>query len=232
MNEPDLLVELENVSVPGSPWFDVGLSDVSFRLRPGDWIAVRLEPGATHCPLADAIAGLIPVEQGRLRYLGKAWEEVSSREADRMRSTLGRVFEQTNWISNLDIDENILLSQRYHTQRPESEIREEADRLARNFGFDQLPGIRPAHLTTSDLVRLSWVRALLGSPRLLLLERPARECTPVWRDRLMTEVAAACARGAAALWLTDDPATWAGLQHKAVLLFALNDSTMTPVPKP
>lgn len=223
------ILEFDRVAMTGGILYDAGLAEMTFRLDPGMWMAVRLEPGRAHIPLADLACGTADPGSGEVRFLGRAWTSAAPAEADRLRGRIGRVFEMENWISNLDVDENITLAQRYHTGRPEPEIRSGAEALARTFGFDALPGLRPSLLGTSDLMRLAWVRALHGAPDLILLERPARECAPAWRDRLIEEVAAACQRGAAAVWLTDDESTWQRLRAKAVLHFTHEDSMLNPV---
>jgi phospholipid/cholesterol/gamma-HCH transport system ATP-binding protein len=154
-------------------------------------------------PLADLAAGLVAPDSGQVRFEGEDWQTLHPDEAAAARGRMGRIFEKRGWISNLDVDENITLAQRHHTTRPVAEIEAEALALARQFGFEDLPRVRPALLRTGELRRAAWTRALLGAPALLLLEHPLRDLPSAAGAPFVAAVQAACARGAAALWIAE-----------------------------
>jgi len=119
------------------------------------------------------------------------------------RAQIGRVFDGHGWISNLNVNENVTLAQRHHTRRPDAEILAEAEALARAFGLNELPKIRPALVAPQDLRRAEWIRGFLGQPRLVLLERPMQGVPLEHLPRLLDAVQEACTRKTAVLWLTD-----------------------------
>ena len=70
------------------------------------------------------------------------------------------------------------------------------------------PQGKPSTMRAPDLRRAACVRAFLGEPDLLILERPAVGVHPAIMPALMTAVRAARSRGAAVLWTTDDWEVW------------------------
>jgi phospholipid/cholesterol/gamma-HCH transport system ATP-binding protein len=182
--------------------YDAGLKDVGFALQPGELALVMLERPRFRTPIADAAQGLIQPDVGRVRFNGRDWQRTLATRAAAQRFSIGRVFEGQSWISNLDIDENILLPSAHHTRRPLRELREEAEKLSRHFGLEELPTIRPARATGDELRRAACVRAFLGEPKLLILERPAQTIHAVNHGALSAAVAAAREHGAGVLWLT------------------------------
>ncbi len=177
---------------------------LELRVGAGECVFLRAggDDGRRVRAFGDAVCGIEPPPEGVVRFNGADWRELPPAEAERRRARIGRVFEGAAWVSNLDVDENVLLAQRHHTRRPDAELRAEAERLARTFGLARLPGTRAAWTDPRDLQRAQWVRALLGAPALLLLEFPERRAAAVHVAALAAAVDAARARGAGVLWIT------------------------------
>ena len=183
----------------------IAMRDVNFSLAPGALAFVQVAAGSEHLPLADAAGGVIAPAEGEVRFMGSDWAGLGQDRLLAMRGRIGRVFDGWGFISNLNVDQNLVLGQRHHTLRPESEIRAEAEELGRAFGFDALPGRRPHLVPARDLKRAEWVRAFMGGPALLLLEHPLAGVPREFGPRLARAVSDARRRGAAAVWIDFDP---------------------------
>jgi phospholipid/cholesterol/gamma-HCH transport system ATP-binding protein len=212
------ILEFAAVTVEADPLYDSGIWNINLTLAPGELLLVRLERGHLRLPLADAAGGLVEPTEGQIRFGGVDWASLSATKADRLRGHIGRVFDPEtgthNWISNLDVDENVMLAQRHHTKRKDSEIADDASRLARTFGLPGLPRGRPVSSRRADLLRAGLVRAFLGKPDLILLERPTDAGSADLLAQVANAVRSARARGAAVLWVTAETAVWnnAGLR--------------------
>jgi phospholipid/cholesterol/gamma-HCH transport system ATP-binding protein len=125
------------------------------------------------------------------------------------------------------MDENILLSQQHHSRRPLASLRDEASELARRFSLPGLPLGKPSEMRAPDLRRAACVRAFLGEPQLLILERPTTGVYPEIMNALMTSVQVARARGAAVLWTTDNAQEWHDPGIKATLRCTMTGSQMS-----
>ena len=204
----DVVVDLNAITVTRVPPYDTGLDGVSLRLRRGELALVLLEQGAWDHPLPDVISGLLPVVSGEVTVFGDSWVGMGPDRQAHARSRIGRVFERRGWMSNLDVDENITLAQRHHTMRPVDEILAEAENLARMVNVPRLPAGRPASVEREQLRRCEWVRAALGSPWLMLLERPGQDLARGWRIPCAALVNHLRVSGTAVLWLCEDEEEW------------------------
>lgn len=204
----EIVAQLREVSMGVVPPYDAGLADATLTLRRGELLLVLLEHGCWSHPLADVLSGLVPVDQGAVEVFGAAWTNWSPDRQARARGRIGRVFERRGWMSNLDVDENVTLSERHHTVRPVEEIYAEARELARLADLAELPSARPALVGREALRRAEWVRAALGSPWLALLERPGRDLARGWRPACARLVQRLRGQGAAVVWWCESEEEW------------------------
>jgi len=200
----DTVLEFRQVATHGGHLYDTAIWQVSFTLRRGELALVQLEAGHLRTPLADAAQGLVEPLQGSVHFLGASWVQMSLAAKSAARAKIGRVFEEPGWIAELSMDENIVLAQQHHSRRSLASIRDEAAELARRFSLPGLPLGKPSEMRAPDLRRSACVRAFLGEPQLLILERPSAGIYPVIMPALMASVRAARERGAAVLWTTDN----------------------------
>lgn len=202
------ILNFNGVTVSSGLQYETGLSNVCFELNAGDLLLVRMERENERLPLADASQGLLPMDQGKVTFLGNDWMNLSTDEAAAQRGKIGRLFDDEGWISDLNVDENILLGQLHNTTRSESEIMDEALKFARVFGLPGLPRGRPAKLRRWDLRKAACIRAFLGNPALIILEQPVRGVYADFIAPLLNAVLAARRRAAAVLWTITDQQIW------------------------
>ncbi len=200
----EIILTFDEVSTPASAPDEIPLVDVTFSLGAGDLAIVDTATRGGSCSLAEIATGLTEPTQGSVTFLGEDWQELKPPRAAALRGRIGRVFTRQSWISNLDVDENVTLAQRYHTGRSHRQVLAEAETLAQTFGLPGLPAVRPARAGRQELRLAEWVRAFLGTPRLIILEEPMRGVASGLFAHLIQTVEAARERGAAVLYLTGD----------------------------
>jgi phospholipid/cholesterol/gamma-HCH transport system ATP-binding protein len=208
MNRDIPILQFKEVTIESSERYEIGLSKSSFEISAGELLLVRVERENERLPLADAVEGLAELKEGVVYFQGANWEEMAPDEAAEERGKIGRLFEDEAWINDLDVDENIMLSQRHHTCRAEEDIMEEALKLARVFGLPGLPRGHPGKMRRWDLRKAACIRAFLGEPLLLILEQPERGVYADLVAPLLNAVQTARGRGAAVLWTVIDPKIW------------------------
>jgi phospholipid/cholesterol/gamma-HCH transport system ATP-binding protein len=204
----DVVLSFDGVTIPSTSSNMTGVEGVSFEVRRGEVMLVRVEEGREQTPLADAAQGLVAPLTGRVCFMGDDWLAMSAHRQAVQRGRTRRVFEHYGWISNLDVMENLCLSESYHTGRHTSDIVDEAQVLARRCGLEGVPEGRPARLHPMMLRRLEWVRAFMGAPALVLLERPLFGAPRADMGKLVDLVCAASRNGAAVIWVTDEDRAW------------------------
>jgi len=142
---------------------------------------------------------------GRVLFEGIAWENRSPHGLLACRGRIGWVLSQPGWVNNLSVLENVLLRQLHHTRVPRRQIIAEAQELAYAVDLAEVPARRMSSLSISELRRSEWVRAFLGWPSLVMLQRAFHGIEHRQYEKLATIVRSALAHGSAVLWIASDP---------------------------
>lgn len=198
----------------------------------GDCVLIDVRNRSQATEFADLCCGLLPLRSGGVRFLGRDWADTPDEQAAAMRGRIGRLYGSDSWISFLGTDINILLSQLHHTRRPEPMLREAAVELSRKFGLPGLPVMRPNGMAAADLVRAACVRALMGEPRLLLLDSPDLERASDLVPALLNGLMDANDRLAASIWFTRGDAVWNDRSFPATSRFRLVERGLVSVRAP
>jgi ABC-type taurine transport system ATPase subunit len=187
-----------------------GRSDgvIDLTLEPGDLALIDARDPTQAASFADLCCGLNPPAEGEVRFLQRDWAHQPLETADTLRGLVGRVMSNPGWLRFLDTGTNILLQQLHHTRMDPEILREEAARLARHFGLPGLPTGPIAELSPGDLLRVGFVRAFLGAPKLVILESPVQGLHPDIVPALVNKLLDVCAGGGAAIWLTRSRLVW------------------------
>ena len=224
--EKKSILTFKGVTTESDDSYDSPIWEIDFTLSEGDLLIIKLERGHFRLPIGDVAQGLMEPVNGEVKTFNKDWNTMPPDYSAAQRGRIGRVFETDGWYGYLNISENITLAQRHHSKREEADIIDEAFHLARYFG---LPGLPVGHVSKThkaDLRRASLVRALIGKPRLIILERPTRMLFPEILPPLINAVHAARDSGAAVLWLTSEALVWNDPGINATLKGAMYGSRM------
>ena len=201
-------LEFDGVTFDAISLYDSSVSEVTFSVEPGDLALVLLEKERSHLPLADLAVGILEPDEGHVRLRGSDWGDMTPDKAADTRGHIGRVFEGNPWIDGMEVSQSIMLAQLHHTHRSIDEVTRQATGLSRVFGLPGLPLSLPSTVRGKDLVRAACVRAFMGEPDLLVLERPTAGVYPELLPALLNTLRAARNRGSAILWLTDNSKIW------------------------
>src|SRR4051794_9879313 len=181
---------------------DLGVNaPLSLRLLSGECALIEGSDAAQLAAFADLCSGLIMPHSGNVRFIGRDWSGLPHDYAAALRGRIGRVFATGGWLSFLDVETNILLSQLHHTRRDLEKLRQEAQGLAQEFGLPGLPLGRVDTFAAADLGRAGLVRAFLGEPLLVLLEDPTRGPLAPTTPAVLNRAAMTRDRGGAVVWL-------------------------------
>lgn len=148
--------------------------------------------GAGKTSIVNAIAGLIRPARGRIAVGGVTLFDAERRiDLPRHRRRVGYVFQEARLFPHLTVRQNLLFG-RWFT--PRAERRLGLDEVVELLGISPLLARRPGALSGGERQRVAIGRALLASPRLLLMDEPLasldsarkEEILP-FLDRLRTE---------------------------------------------
>ena len=174
------------------------LQDVTLALDAGSFSVVLGNNGAGKSTLVGLIAGLFVPAQGELRLFGIALAD--TRAVDRAGRSV--VFQQ----SSLDLDLTVMENIAYHAalyglplETARARGREELERL----GLAERCNDRVRTLSGGLRRRAELARALVHSPKLLVLDEPTAGLDPAARQFVNDYARALChTRGLAVLWTT------------------------------
>ena len=145
---------------------------VDIRVADGEVVAVLGPNGAGKTTLLRALAGLLPLDNGRVALDGVVLDDVASGTfIPPEQRPIGVVFPDYLLFPHLTALDNVAfgLRCRAHSRR---EARERAQEWLRRVGLDDLATARPAQLSGGQAQRVALARALAIEPRMLLLDEP------------------------------------------------------------
>lgn len=154
----------------------VAVNELTFSLARGSFFAFVGPNGAGKTTLMRMICGLSPITSGRLWVDGKSLPE----ELAEVKAILGVVPQDSNLDHDLSVIDNLLLHARYFGI-PKSQARERAEELLSFMHLNEKRNARVPQLSGGMRRRLQIARALMNSPRLLILDEPTTGLDPQMR---------------------------------------------------
>jgi branched-chain amino acid transport system ATP-binding protein len=177
------LLRVDNVSVRFGGI--VALDAVSFAIETGEIAGLIGPNGAGKTTLFNCLSRLYNVEQGSITFAGQALLAIPRHRIAAM--GIGRTFQNVALFRSMSVLENILLGRHCKSRsgffanglrlpvvrREERDALARAQELIRFLGLQEVAATRVADLPFGTQKRVELGRALLGEPRLLLLDEPA-----------------------------------------------------------
>ncbi len=170
------------------------LDDVSLEVGAGETVAIVGANGAGKTSLLMAISGLVPLRSGQIQYQGRPLAGVSPYEI--ARAGIGHVPEGRRIFPYLTVRENLELGA--VARRERAGLREDIAAACDLFPvlasrMRQLGGT----LSGGEQQMLAIARALVGRPRLVLLDEPSLGLAPLMVEKVFAAIASLGARGIA-----------------------------------
>jgi ribose transport system ATP-binding protein len=182
----------------------VALSDVSFSALPGEIHAICGENGSGKSTLIGIASGVRAADAGEVRIGGQLLRSADPARARRL--GLATVYQDDSLIAELSVADNLRLAAQTAlapAARPAFSARFAwaralLDRHELGFSERALVG----SLSAADRQLLELVKALLGAPRVLLLDEPTTALGPGDAERLLELVRGAARDGAAVVYVS------------------------------
>ena len=182
----------------------LALQGVSMQVDAGEVVAVTGPSGSGKSTLLACLAGLDEPDGGMVRVEG---ERISRRPEEQRAAVrarrIGMLFQQTNLVGHLSVDDNVALAQKLAgssstTAQWRAEVLERCGLSARAHA-------RPSQLSGGELARAGLAVALANDPKVLLADEPTGELDTVTAGRVLQLLHERAADGAAVLIVTHSP---------------------------
>lgn len=190
------------------------LSDLSWHLAPGEYVAIMGESGVGKSTLLNLIAGLDMPDSGEVAIEGVTISSLDDDAATRLRrEKFGFIFQAFHVLPHLSLLQNIALPLLLNGLP-----QERATRMLAAVGLEGRGADFPRQLSGGELQRIAIARALVHRPRLLLADEPTGNLDPdtaqVIQQLLRAEIKA---NDATAILVTHSPAAAASADRVLVL---------------
>jgi putative ABC transport system ATP-binding protein len=153
------------------------LRDVTFRVEPGEWVALVGPSGSGKSTLLNLIAGLDRPSRGSLVVAGQDLSRLGQEELAAWRARrVGIVFQFFQLLPTLTARENVLLPMEFAGRRADRSRR--AQRLLDAVGVGPLADKLPGELSGGEQQRVAVARALANDPVLLVADEPTGNLDP------------------------------------------------------
>ncbi|HMG49814.1 MAG TPA: ATP-binding cassette domain-containing protein [Inquilinus sp.] len=164
------------------------LKGVSLRARQGDVISIIGSSGSGKSTLLRCINLLEMPNDGRVWVNGELIrmrklrsgeaEPEDSKQVDRIRSSLGMVFQSFNLWSHMTVLENVIEAPVHVLKVPRKEAVERAEALLAKVGIADKRDHYPGHLSGGQQQRAAIARALAMQPKVMLFDEPTSALDP------------------------------------------------------
>ena len=145
------------------------LSDISFEVAEGEWLAVMGPSGSGKTTLVNQLGALDAPSAGHVFFDGADIAGLSEGERTRFRTEkIGFVFQQFHLVPYLTALENVMLSQYLHSMTDEAAARRALERV----GIEHRTSHLPSELSSGEQQRVVIARALINQARLILADEP------------------------------------------------------------
>jgi simple sugar transport system ATP-binding protein len=176
----------------------VANSDVSLIVMPGQTHAVLGENGAGKSTLMKIIYGSVKPDAGQVLFNGKPANIRNPKEARAL--GISMVFQHFNLFDTITVAENVWLG--LDKAQSLEQVTASITAKAAEYGLDIDPS-RPVHtLSVGEMQRVEIIRALLTSPKLLILDEPTSVLTPQAVEKLFVVLKKLASEGCSILYIS------------------------------
>ena len=157
------------------------LKDVSFHVEPGEIVALIGANGAGKSTTLKTVSGILRSKTGSIRFLG---ENISHTDSYRLLGKgLAHVPEGRRIFLQMSVQENLEMGAYIQKRFPEKTLEEVFERFPRlKERRNQVAGT----LSGGEQQMLAMGRALMSSPKLLMLDEPSMGLAPILVEQIFT----------------------------------------------
>ena len=155
------------------------LDHVDLTIHDGETLAILGGSGAGKSTLLKLIIGLLRPTSGTILVNGVDITQIDENEFDKLRQTMGMVFQYSALFDSMSVGENVAFGLRQHTDMSEEEIERTVARKLRMVGLPKTEQYMPSELSGGMKKRISLARAIALDPNIILYDEPTSGLDPI-----------------------------------------------------
>lgn len=175
------------------------LTDVTFSVKKGEFVAVIGRSGAGKSTLLRCINRLIPATSGHVAVEGVSVEGLKGQALRQLRTKIGMVFQHSNLVPRLTVLENVLHGRLGYKSAwagmlglYSQEEKHHALEILERVGLSDQVWKRADELSGGQRQRVGIARALVQDPRIILCDEPIASLDPGSSRVVMDHLAGIC----------------------------------------
>src|SRR4051794_12812263 len=159
------------------PSGDVGVDDVSFTIRRGEFVFLVGSTGSGKSTLMRLLIKELEPSSGTIRVAGRSLVDITRPKIPHYRRNLGVVFQDFKLLPNRTVHDNVAYALQV-TGGGRREIRDKVPDILRLTGLSTKLHSYPDQLSGGEQQRVSIARAFVNHPPLLLADEPTGNLDP------------------------------------------------------
>lgn len=169
-----------NKEFPGK----VALKHIHMEIRRGETLAIIGGSGSGKSTLLRLLIGLIRPTSGEIWFDEKEVSGISEKEWDKLRLSMGMVFQYSALFDSMTVGENVAFGLREHTDYDEGKIRSIVREKLHLVGLDDVEEMMPNELSGGMKKRVSLARAIAINPRVIFYDEPSSGLDPIMTTKI------------------------------------------------
>ena len=149
------------------------LKDISFEVKPGDFLVIFGPSGCGKSTLLHTMLGLEEPSKGSITFLGKnLYEHMNEDDRSNFRKEhAGMIYQQPNWIRSLNVLENVAFPLLLLGDSKKDALKK-AEEAVKLVEMQEWMGYIPTELSSGQQQRISLARALVSDPEVIIADEP------------------------------------------------------------
>jgi putative ABC transport system ATP-binding protein len=182
------------------------LRGVDLSVRQGEFLVVMGASGSGKSTLLYSISGMDRPTSGNVTLEGRELTGLTDAEVSEVRLTrMGFIFQQAYFLTNLNLQDNILLPALKAAPKDRDAVVARVDALLRRFGIDHVADHGTTQVSGGQLQRASICRALAGEPTVLFADEPTGALNSSMTNEVMNAMTDVHSGGTTIVMVTHDP---------------------------
>lgn len=160
------------------------LKHINLEVKKGETLAIIGGSGSGKSTLLRLMIGLIRPSSGQLYIKGQEVSNLSEDEMDKVRLSMGMVFQYSALFDSMTVGDNVAFGLREHTDLSEAEI---SRIVAEKLELVGLPGtehMMPGELSGGMKKRVSLARAIAVEPEIIFYDEPSSGLDPIMTAKI------------------------------------------------
>lgn len=204
------------------------VNGISFDINQSDYVAIVGPSGSGKTTLLSMITGMLSSSAGEIYFDTLKLSSMTKGELAGFRAkNIGLIFQFSELVSHLTVEENILLPALLVGKFEEQEYREKCEYLISSLNLHTIRNQLPSSLSGGQIQMTAIARALINEPEMLLADEPSGDLDPENSELVRKLLSDFNSRGLTILLVTHDM----NLAFDAKTIYEMREGSFTRVVK-